>query len=259
MAVAISAAAHVGVGVLILGARGEPQALTAPPGEPVIVTLFQPPPPRPAPAPDPVEEPSEAAAAPAGPPPPDPPAGPVRPEPPRQAPAPRPRPVTPRPSAETVALNSRAEGPQYTVIGAGAVAGARSSGAGGTGGGGGPGGSGSGRGGGDCDMLERLERALRDDPEVRAAAAAAHGEAGAGQGAVLVWNGDWIRAGVQEGKGLAGVRQAIAVEVAFAPRACQAERVRGLAVLRLTSAADGPKVALGRGDWAWGDLVERRR
>lgn len=127
----------------------------------------------------------------------------------------------------------------------------------GSGGGGGAGGGGDGHGdgrGGGCDMVARLQAALRDDPEVTSAIAEAHRSLAAGR-TPLLWNGDWIRSQGQEGEGLAGVRQAIAVEVAFAPAACKNQRVNGVVLIRFTDAAGGPKVALGRGSWRWTDLL----
>jgi hypothetical protein len=108
-------------------------------------------------------------------------------------------------------------------------------------------------------MVRRLQDALRDDPDIRAAVADAHRTADAGSRALLIWNGDWIQNPGQEGKGLAGVRQAISVEVAFAPKACQSQPMRGLVLLSLTEASTGPKVVLGQGAWTWSDLLDRRR
>ena len=108
-------------------------------------------------------------------------------------------------------------------------------------------------------MLKRLQEALRDDVEVRAAIQAAHREMNAQGKAIQVWDGDWLQSRGQEGKGLAGVRQAISVEVAFAPAECRAQAMRGLAVLALDDRADGAKLALGRGAWRWSDLLDLRR
>jgi len=83
--------------------------------------------------------------------------------------------------------------------------------------------------------------------------AASEGDAG---GALFVWNGDWVRSPRQEGKGLAGVRQAIALEVAFAPDACRKEAMRGLVLLSLN---DRARVALGADAWRWTDLLGARR
>jgi hypothetical protein len=141
------------------------------------------------------------------------------------------------------------------VIGGARLAGALRAGGGGAGAGAGGGGSGGDGAGGACDMVGRLERALRDDLDLRRAVAATLTARGAAGQAVLVWDGDWLQSPGQAGKGLAGLRQAVAVEVGFAPRACKDETVRGLAVVSLDGTAGGPKVALGTGTWRWRDLL----
>jgi hypothetical protein len=110
--------------------------------------------------------------------------------------------------------------------------------------------AGSGR-GGECDMAARLQSALRRDPLVRAAVAGSAGKA------IIVWNGDWVRHGGEDGKGLAAVREAIMWEVAFAPRACRAEQVHGLVLLSLPGGA--ARLAVGQGEWRWSDLLGARR
>ena len=110
-------------------------------------------------------------------------------------------------------------------------------------------GAGGGGGGGGCDMARVVQQALRRDPLVRAAVEDANrlGKA------VMLWNGDWVRSGEQDGKGLSAVREAIMWEVAFAPEACRNERVHGLVLLSL---ADGnTRFAIGSGDWRWSDLL----
>jgi len=254
-----SAALAVAVGVqaaLVLGLslrRPDP-----PPPEPpvTLIQLITPePPPFPAPEPDqapaaegPPADSSDAAPAP------DPPRAP--------APAPRPpvaahRTPTPPPDVPSrpAAPEAAASVPDLPVVGGARLAGALRAGGGGSGvgaGGGGPGGDGA---GGACDMVGRLERALRDDLDLRRAVAATLTARGTPGQAVLVWDGDWLQSPGQAGKGLAGLRQAVAVEVGFAPRACRDETVRGLAVVSLDGTADGPKVALGTGTWRWRDLL----
>jgi hypothetical protein len=72
----------------------------------------------------------------------------------------------------------------------------------------------------------------------------------------MLWNGDWVRTGGQEGKGLAVVRQAIIWEVGFAPEACRNARMRGMVLLSL---ADGStRFAIGAGEWRWSDLLGLR-
>ena len=70
-----------------------------------------------------------------------------------------------------------------------------------------------------------------------------------------MWNGDWLQSPGEEGKGLAGVRQAIAVTVGFSPRACKAETVNGYVLLTLSDQPGAPRVALGGGRWRWSDLL----
>jgi len=109
-----------------------------------------------------------------------------------------------------------------------------------------------GGGGGGCDTALRVQQALRRDPLVRAAVADAH-RLGA---AILLWNGDWVRSGGQDGKGLSAVREAITWEVAYAPEACRNQRMHGLVLLSL--ADGGTRMAIGSGDWRWSDLLGLR-
>ena len=261
MAGAISLAAHVAVLLPVLFAqRGPPPAWPtqeAPP--PVMVTLFEPPP-RPEPAPAPAADPQP----PAGPPTPTPAAPPAKARPTPPAPAPRPSraPVPPPPEIETIAARAPAPPAPMATLSDAQLAGATlagpGGGVGGRGGAGGTGGGGgSGAGDGSCDMVRWLQDALREDPEVRAAVNRAQAEVGPGK-ALLVWNGDWIRNPGEAGEGLAGVRQAIAMEVAFAPQACRAQPMRGLVLIRFSDAAGGARLALGKGSWRWGDMLRGR-
>jgi len=94
---------------------------------------------------------------------------------------------------------------------------------------------------------------LRRDPLVHAAVQ----DADRLGKAVMLWNGDWVRTGVQEGKGLSAVREAIVWEVAFAPEACRHQPVHGMVVLSL---ADGStRFAIGSGEWRWSDLLGVRK
>jgi len=111
-------------------------------------------------------------------------------------------------------------------------------------------GAGAGSGGGECNMARRVQAALRKDPLARAAVRAASGPA------IMVWNGDWVQAGAEDGKGLAAVREAITWEVAFAPPECRRQRMRGLVLLSLNDGS--PRLALGAGDWRWSDLLGLR-
>jgi hypothetical protein len=110
----------------------------------------------------------------------------------------------------------------------------------------------SGAPGGACDMARRVQSALRRDPLVQAAVAGSAGKA------IMVWNGDWVRSGGEDGKGLAAVREAILWEVGFAPEACRAQPVHGLVLLSLGQAPGAPRLAVGLDEWRWSDLLGRR-
>lgn len=176
------------------------------------------------------------------------------PQPPRAAP--RPSISPPPPETPVLAVAPGPIGPPDLPILDGAqLAGVLRSGGGANDSGAGQGGGGPGGRGGDCDMVARLERALAADADIRAAVAASFAGRGGASDAVLVWDGDWLQSPGQAGKGLAGVRQAIAVEVAFAPRACRDQVVRGAVVLAAAPDPDAPRLALRAGVWRWRDLL----
>jgi hypothetical protein len=110
-------------------------------------------------------------------------------------------------------------------------------------------GAGGGGGGGGCDMARLVQKALRRDALVRKAVEDANrlGKA------TMLWNGDWVRSGIQDGKGLSAVRQAIMWEVGFAPQACRNQQMHGLVLLSM--ADGGTRFAIGSGDWRWSDLL----
>ena len=114
-------------------------------------------------------------------------------------------------------------------------------------------GEGGGGGGGGCDLARAVQQALRRDRLVHSAVAGANRMGKA----VMMWNGDWVRSGGQDGKGLSAVREAIMWEVGFAPEACRNERMRKPVLLSL---ADGnTRFAIGSGDWRWSDLLGLRK
>lgn len=256
--------AHAGL-ALLMTARAAPEPLVSAPHL-MMVELVEPPPPPPPPArviaPDPSPKPDAPAAAAQA-------AAPPRPAPQRRPPAvaaARPRLVVAKrpPDVDPLPAAPAPPGPPLPLLGAAQIAGALTVGAGpgggggvGVGGSGGTGGTGSGpgSGGGSCDMVRWVQDAVRDDQAVRHAVIAASEEMNAAGRAILVWNGDWLQSRNQSGKGLAGVRQAIALEVAFAPAECKTQRMTGLAVLKLEDRPGGAQLALGKGSWRWSDLL----
>ncbi len=255
VAAAGSLAVHLAVLALMVGAGRTAPSDPAPPPS-MVVSLHRPPPPPPeppAPEPEPrAEVPATGAPAPAPPAPPSP-------DPPRPAPRAARVVAAPPPGVEPLPAAVAAPAPVFATVSDAQLAGAATAGAGrgagsgsgtgqGTGAGAGPGGEGAG-----CDMVGRLQAALRADPEVRAAVAQAHRAEGRGR-ALLVWDGDWVQTPGQAGKGLAGLRQAIALEVAFAPEACRRQPMRGLVLITF---AGGERVVFGTGNWRWSEMLGR--
>ncbi|MGZ5922578.1 MAG: hypothetical protein ACXWLT_12495, partial [Rhizomicrobium sp.] len=103
--------------------------------------------------------------------------------------------------------------------------------------------------GGACNMGRMVQQALRRDSLVRGAVENAHRTGKA----IMVWNGDWVRTGAEEGKGLSAVREAILWEVGFAPENCRNTRMHGMVLLSL--ADGGTRFAVGTGEWRWADLL----
>jgi hypothetical protein len=116
--------------------------------------------------------------------------------------------------------------------------------------------SSGGGGGATCNMVRYLQAELRKDPEVHAAVAAAPTGGRAGGKALMVWNGDWVRSQGEEGEGLAIVRQAMMVEIAFAPEACRANPVRGLVAISLSDG--GARLVMGADNWRWSEMLTPR-
>ncbi len=147
----------------------------------------------------------------------------------------KPKPKPP-PEVETLPTVATATQMAAAEVGEGELSGAATAGAGG--------------GGGSCDMVRRLQDALRKDSRIQAALADAY------RGRALrVWNGGWVLHPGQEGNGLAVVREAIMWEVGFSPAACKQERVHGLVLISLGERSGAARVVLGTGDWRWSDLL----
>jgi hypothetical protein len=104
----------------------------------------------------------------------------------------------------------------------------------------------------ECNTTQVVQRALQRDSLVRAAVEDVHRLGRT----IVLWNGDWVRVGGQEGKGLSAVREAIMLEVAFAPERCQDEWLHGQVQLSLTDG--GTRFVLGSHDWRWSDLLDVR-
>lgn len=265
----LSLAAHLAALIAFLSVRSPADVFSLPePPEAVVVDLTPAPDPPPPPTLDPQPEtepaPAEASAAAATPEAPAPLTA-DRPAPPRPVARLRPARLPPPPEIETVAASpapptiappAPPAGLTASQLAGAATAGSGSGGGSGIGAGSGGGdGSGGGNGSGRCDMIRRVQDALRDNPGVVAAARRAQALLPADRRALLVWDGDWVLNPGEAGRGLAGLRQAIAVEIAFAPAQCRRQAERGLVLLTLADGPGAPRLALGAGTWRWSDLT----
>jgi len=234
----LSLAAHAALLAVLLWAAPELPKMSAPPPAPAVAFLDAPPAPAPSPSPAPPAlspTPTKAAApAPA-------PKALTR-SPARPSKASRPAPVHAEDEPDEGGGDPNGVSPELTGA---ELAGAMSAGSGG--GGGGP-----------CDMARRVQAALRKDPLVSAAVAGARLDPALAQHTLLVWNGDWVQSGNEEGKGLSAVREAILWAVGFAPPSCRSEPVRGFILFSLNETAGAPRLALGAREWRWGDLLGSR-
>jgi hypothetical protein len=241
----LSVAGHGLLILALLSAHGDPPKVVE--SAPMIVALVAPPPPPPPAPPAQVEAPpAPAPPAPAK-------ASTAKSSPAKSRPRPKLRPPrTPPPAdVETLAASDSPAPALADGLGEAALIGAT------TAGGGGGSGSGAG-GGGACDMVRLLQDALRKNPRVRSAVVRAHPHAVAAGKAVMLWDGDWVKSPGQEGKGLAGLREAIILEVAFAPKACRTDPMRGLVLISLNDSPGSVRLALGSDQWRWSDLLFAR-
>ena len=106
--------------------------------------------------------------------------------------------------------------------------------------------------GGQCNMTKILQAALRNDRRVQNAISNARGSRSR---PVLVWNGDWVRNEGEDGEGLAQVREAMIVEIGFAPKDCRAEPMHGLVLISLNDGPGAARLVFGSGLWRWTDLL----
>ena len=227
----LSLAGHVGIALVVVRAApaGPPPTAEAPPIPVALVEPFHPPEPPAPPKPEPKAEPEPAPAK-------------VTPTPIEEKPPPVRARVAKTPAPPQVVPIPASEGPPdvgIQTVGEAELAGAGTAATG----------DGGGRG---CNMTQFLQGKLRRDRRVQAALDEVH----TGK-AIRIWDGAWVRHGVQEGAGLAAVREAIQWEVGFAPEACKEQQVSGLVVISLADAPGSARIALGARSWRWSDLLGR--
>ena len=107
----------------------------------------------------------------------------------------------------------------------------------------------------DCALADDVRAALEaEGPRAALARIPAHRRSVAG--AVMLWDGRWVRDGALAEPTVARpIRRAVADAVRAADPACAAAPVTGPVVLILPEAAGSLVVVVGSGTWRWADLA----
>ncbi len=113
----------------------------------------------------------------------------------------------------------------------------------------------SGASGQTCQLTAWLQKALQADPQVQAALAEIPKPARSVANAIMLWDGGWVGPRLDAAVGVATIRTAVISGVRSAPAACQAQIVRGPELIILTQGAGSTVLAIGSGEWRWGDLL----
>ena len=106
-----------------------------------------------------------------------------------------------------------------------------------------------------CQLTAWLQQALQADPQVQAALPAIPKPARSVANAIMLWDGGWVDPRPNATNGVTAIRLAVIAGVRSAPAACRAQVVRGPELIILTQGADSTILAIGSGEWRWGDLL----
>lgn len=113
----------------------------------------------------------------------------------------------------------------------------------------------SGASGQTCLLTAWLQQALQADPQVRAALAGIPKPARSVANAIMLWDGGWVGPRLSASAGVTAIRMAVIAGIRSAPAACQAQVVRGPELIMLTEGGESTILAIGSGEWRWGDLL----
>ena len=106
-----------------------------------------------------------------------------------------------------------------------------------------------------CQVTAWLQQALQVDPAVQAALPAIPKPARSVANAIMLWDGGWVGPRLNAADGVTTIRMAVIAGVRSAPAACQTQVVRGPELIILTQGAESTVLAIGSGEWRWGDLL----
>jgi hypothetical protein len=110
-------------------------------------------------------------------------------------------------------------------------------------------------GGHACDVGAWLQSALQADPSVRLALTTIPRSSRSVANAIMLWDSHWTPQPMPAVAGVSALRSAMMVGVRSAPVECQTQLVRGPELIALTDANGTTLLAVGSGEWRWGDLL----
>lgn len=113
----------------------------------------------------------------------------------------------------------------------------------------------SGASGQTCQIGAWLQAAMQTDPQVQAALLDIPRPARSVSNALMLWDGGWTEATPKAAAGIAAIRAAVLAGLASAPEACRTQMVRGPELMTLVTGAETTVIAIGSGEWRWGDLM----
>lgn len=117
----------------------------------------------------------------------------------------------------------------------------------------------SGAAGETCAVGAWLQPALQGDPEVLAALGEMPRSARSVADALMLWDGVWVAPRPGAARAVAPIRAALISGVGAAPEACLAQVIRGPELITLENGATTTVLAIGSGEWKWGDLLSRQQ
>lgn len=106
-----------------------------------------------------------------------------------------------------------------------------------------------------CDVGAWLQSALQADPSVRLALTTIPPSSRSVANAIMLWDSHWTPQPMPAVAGVSALRSAMMVGVRSAPVECQSQLVRGPELIALADAHGTILLAVGSGEWRWGDLL----
>lgn len=107
-----------------------------------------------------------------------------------------------------------------------------------------------------CQLTTWLQSALQANADVQADLRTIPRPARSVANAVMIWDGGWVAPRVEAAQGYASLRSALIRGVQAAPADCRAQLVRGPEFMTLGNGPDSFVLAVGSGEWRWGDLLK---